>query len=136
MEGRFILCSVVQYWEHYLQDILEHVPFMGDEQNSNTTSLDLKRSFEVHGLVLELLLWGGRLDLCPLSHEVRQDLRLDGGLRDEADVVRGQFYGPLHDSSDGISIVEDIAYEVAGHNNDLMRLKVMFQLSGGDQECI
>jgi hypothetical protein len=48
-----------------------------DEKYSYTCSFKVEGAIEVHYPVFRPLLGKGHLDLCPLGHEVGEDLRLD-----------------------------------------------------------
>jgi hypothetical protein len=53
----FILSFVIGYLPKDLEDILQLFAFQGDKKDSSTSTIELKRSIEIHGPVLWLVEW-------------------------------------------------------------------------------
>jgi hypothetical protein len=76
------------------------------------------------------------LDLSPLGHEVGQGLRFDYGPRVELHGERAKFNGPLDNLAISISVVEDVAEREGGHDLYFVRLEVVLEFPGHDEDGV
>ena len=83
--------------------------FRGDEENSSASSVAVEGTVEVHDLVLRSGVGWRILDLGPLSDEVGQRLRLDGGSWRELYRECTEFHRPFDDSAIGVLVVQVLA---------------------------
>ena len=74
METCFILRGVVGGRKMYAKNILEFILYRRDEQNTRTSTIDVKGAVEVHHPVLEASGGNGFLDLGPLGDEISERL--------------------------------------------------------------
>jgi hypothetical protein len=66
----FILGFVIGCLPKDLEDILQLFTFWGDKEDSSTSTIELKRSIEIHGPVLWHVDWSWNLVLSPLGHKI------------------------------------------------------------------
>ena len=83
--------------------------FWGDEKDSSACTVAVDGAIELHDPVLGSGVRWRILDLGPLSNEVGQRLRLDGGARRKFDRECAKFYLPFDDSAFGVLVVQDVA---------------------------
>jgi hypothetical protein len=72
--------------------------------------------------------WSWGVYLYPLSDEVGQGLRLDGGAGDVLDVVAHELECPFGDLSCSVAAVDDLPKWERGDDNDLMVSERVLQL--------
>ena len=83
--------------------------FRGDEEDSSVSPISVEGTVEVHDPVLRSGVGWRILDLGPLSDEVGQRLRLDGGSWRELYRECTEFHRPFDDSAIGVLVVDDVA---------------------------
>ena len=91
---------------------MDHVPHAYPEgQHEDQPYADAllhQRSVEVHRLVLLIDDCWWHLDLSPLCHEINQYLGFDGRPGGIRNALTHQLECPLHDSSRGILVLDDL----------------------------
>ena len=92
----------------YAENILELVFGRRNEQNTSTSTVDVKGVVEVHHLVLGAGGSDGLLDLSPLSDEISKHLRLDCRPAFEFNGVSAKLDSPLDDAAIGLFVTEDV----------------------------
>ena len=92
----------------YPENISELILGWHNEQNTHTSTIDVKGTIKVHHPVLEAGGGDGLLDLGPLSDEISERLRLDGRPASEFDGGSAKLDSPLDDAAIGLFVAEDV----------------------------
>jgi hypothetical protein len=86
--------------------------------------------------MLWLVDWGFHLVFSPLHHKIDQCLRLDGRPRLEIEGEGPQFHCPVGDAPGGVPIVEDIHQWQVNDYQDVVCIKIMVKLPGGEEYIV
>jgi hypothetical protein len=86
--------------------------------------------------VFRPLLGRGRLDFCPFTHKVCEDLRLDRLSGTKLDLKLSKLDRPLDDAAVGVAVSDDLSQGEQRRDHDLVSLEVVSKLSRRDQERI
>ena len=74
METCFIFGGIVGGWKMYSKNISKLILGRRNEQNANTSTIDIEGAIKVHHLVLGASSGDGLLDLGPFSDEISKRL--------------------------------------------------------------
>ena len=117
-----------------------HVPHVypegRNEDRSRTSAFLHQRSIKVHRPVLFVDDRWWHLDLGPLCNEISQRLGVDGRPRGLQNALTHQLECPLHNSSRGIPVLDDLTEREGHHDCHWMRLEVVTQLPFVDEDGV